>query len=212
MKVDGAQVDVGRGVARIAREDLFVEGDGAVLLAGLLGLHGGEKEVLRVLCAAGQSRARAKETARFRRGIDPAARSRRATGGEWGRPWRHCSESQASSGADQARLEKRIGHSATALMATMECADGSGGHVFLAQDAQGPQLAEILEGVGLLRGNESGSLPTQQLAGTDLQDPQNILTAIAGHSSMLHIRPDESPVRGWRIGFTIVNGYFRFFD
>ena len=67
-------------------------------------------------------------------------------------------------------------------MAMIECRMEAAGNVFLAQRAQGPQLPKILEGIGLLLGNQSGSLPPLQLVGTDLQDAQHVLTAIAGHS------------------------------
>ena len=55
----------------------------------------------------------------------------------------------------------------------------------LAQRAQGPQLPQILKAVSLLLGNQVRALPPLELAGTDLQDAQHVLTAIAGHSSML---------------------------
>ena len=45
--------------------------------------------------------------------------------------------------------------------------------------------AQILKGVRLALGDEPRSFPSLQLAGTDLQNPQDILAAKAGHSSML---------------------------
>jgi hypothetical protein len=108
---------------------------------------------------------------------------------------------ESSAGANEARLQERIGHAGYCAHGDDRVANGSGRNVFFPQDTQGPQLAKILECVGLLRGNESGSLPSEQLVGTDLQDSQNILTAITGHSSMLHIRSDEDLSVGSRIGF-----------
>jgi hypothetical protein len=58
-------------------------------------------------------------------------------------------------------------------------------HGLLAQHAQYPQLTQILKTVALLLSNELSPLPPLQLTGTNLQDAQYVLAAIAGHSSLL---------------------------
>jgi hypothetical protein len=50
--------------------------------------------------------------------------------------------SEARPGAHQAGLQQRIGHAATAFMATIECRIEAAGTSLLAQGAQGPQLAQ----------------------------------------------------------------------
>jgi hypothetical protein len=75
-------------------------------------------------------------------------------------------------------------------------ADRGGGHVFRTQRAQRAQLPEILKAIDFLLGNQSGSFPGLQLTGTDLEDAQNVLTAIAGHSWMLpQVKPNDLGMR-----------------
>ena len=94
-------------------------------------------------------------------------------------------EGQARSGAHHARLEQRVGHAGDGFHGQDGFADRGRGHVVRAQRAQGAQLPEILKAIEFLLGNQPGSLPGLQLTGTDLEDAQNVLTAIAGHSWML---------------------------
>ena len=91
-------------------------------------------------------------------------------------------EGQTRSGAHHARLEQRVRHAGDGLHGQDGFANGRGGHVIFAQRAQRAQLPEILKAVEFLLRNQTGSFPGLQLAGADLQDPQNVLTAIAGHS------------------------------
>ena len=91
-------------------------------------------------------------------------------------------EGKPSSGADKAGLEERVVHAGHRFHRQNRIPDGSRGHIVLAQDAQSSQLPQVLECIGLLLGDESGSFPPLKLVGTDLQDAQNVLTAIAGHS------------------------------
>jgi hypothetical protein len=46
-------------------------------------------------------------------------------------------------------------------------------------------LSQVLKRIGLLLRDESGSFPTLHLAGADLQYSLDVLTAVAGHSSVL---------------------------
>ena len=71
---------------------------------------------------------------------------------------------------------------ATAFIARIECRMEAAGTSSSRRTRRVLNWPEILEGVGLLLRNQPGSLPPLQLAGTDLQDAQNVLTAIAGHS------------------------------
>ena len=91
-------------------------------------------------------------------------------------------EGEARSGAHQAGLEQWVGHAGHRFHGEDRVADGGGGNVVFTKDAQSSELPQILKCVGLLLGDESGSFPSLQLMGTDLQYAQNVLTAIAGHS------------------------------
>jgi hypothetical protein len=91
-------------------------------------------------------------------------------------------EGEARSGAHQAGLKQRVGHAGHSFHGQDRVADGSGWDVIFAKDAQSSKLAQILESVSVLLGDECGSFPPLQLMGTDLQYAQNVLTAIAGHS------------------------------
>jgi hypothetical protein len=64
-------------------------------------------------------------------------------------------------------------------------ADEGRGDFVLAQSAEGAELAQVLEGIGLALGDDAGALPALKLTGADLKDAQYVLTAIAGHSSLL---------------------------
>jgi hypothetical protein len=94
-------------------------------------------------------------------------------------------ESEPRSGPHQTCFKQRIGHAGHGLHGHNGVPDRCRWYILFSQDAQDPQLSEILKGVTLLLGNEAGSLPPLQLAGTDLQNPQHILAPIAGHSSVL---------------------------
>jgi hypothetical protein len=61
-------------------------------------------------------------------------------------------------------------------------ADGGGWDLVLAQGDKRAELTKVLKTVSLLLRNQFGPFQTKQLAGTDLQYPQHILTAVAGHS------------------------------
>ena len=80
-------------------------------------------------------------------------------------------EGEARPGAHQAGFEQRIGHAGDGLHGHDGMADGRGRHVIFAEGAQGPQLSEVLEGVGLLHRNQFGFFPSLQLVGTDLENP-----------------------------------------
>ena len=94
-------------------------------------------------------------------------------------------EGQARAGAHHARLEQRVAHAGHGFHGQNRVADRGRGHVVLAQRAQRAQLPQILKAVDFLLGDQPGSFPGLQLAGTDLEDAQNVLTAIAGHAWML---------------------------
>jgi hypothetical protein len=109
----------------------------------------------------------------------------------------HCSamaKCKARPGTDETCFKQRIRHSRDSFHSHYRVPDGSCRDVVLAEDAQSPQLAKVLEGVALLLGNQSGSLPPQQLAATYLQDAQHVLTAITGHSGVL-LPPGYGPSR-----------------
>jgi len=91
-------------------------------------------------------------------------------------------EGEAGAGAHHAGLEQRLVHAGYGLHGHDGVADGCGGHIFLAQGADGAQLAQVLKAVGLFGGNEVGAFPRLQLARADGEDAQHVLTAIAGHS------------------------------
>ncbi len=91
-------------------------------------------------------------------------------------------EGEARSGAHEAGFKQRVGHAGHSFHGQDGVANGGSGNIVFAKDAQGSELTQILEGVSVLLGDESGSFPPLQLVGTDLQNAQNVLTAIAGHS------------------------------
>ncbi len=49
------------------------------------------------------------------------------------------------------------------------------------QIAQRSELAQIFKGIMVVGGYQSGSLPRRKLAGMQVKDSQNVLTAISGH-------------------------------
>ena len=184
VEVDGSEVDVRGSVGGIVVKDLFVERDGAVLVSGFFSLDGSNKKIG---CALSADGAVAAQRSRNRTGAGlletvEIEEELAADGVDHGTL---AAESQAGSVPNEAGLEQRIGHARDGLHGDDGMADGGGRDVVFAQSAEGAELAKILEGVGLLLRDESGFFPTEQLAGTDLQDSQDILTAIAGHSSML---------------------------
>ena len=91
-------------------------------------------------------------------------------------------EGEARSGAHEAGFKQRVGHAGHSFHGQDGVANRGSGYIVFAKDAQGSELTQILEGVSVLLGDESGSFPPLQLVGTDLQNAQNVLTAIAGHS------------------------------
>ena len=74
---------------------------------------------------------------------------------------------------------------ATAFMARMDSRIEAAGTSSSRRRAQRAQLPEVLKRIELLLRDEPGSFPGLQLAGADLEDAQNVLTAITGHAWML---------------------------
>ena len=189
MEVNRPQVDPGRREVRIALHHLPVKLDGAILLARLFGLHRLQKHLLHTPRSV---RRRPTQRRRLGTGRRPAHLLFRAleveeqlpSDGVHHRPI--VPESQPPRpGPHQARLLQRICHARHRLHGHNRVPDRRHRHVFLAQGAQDAQLAQVLEAVALLLGNNSRPLPPLQLAGADLQDAHDVLAAIAGHSSVL---------------------------
>jgi hypothetical protein len=68
-------------------------------------------------------------------------------------------EGKACTGSNHASLQERIGHTGHGLHGQDRIPDAGCRHIVLAQDAQSSQLTQILECIGRLLGNESGSFP-----------------------------------------------------
>src|SRR3981081_2957312 len=91
-------------------------------------------------------------------------------------------EAEARSTAHEARLHQWISHARYALHRINGCpyalrGDTRGG----LQVAKLPQLAERFEGVRFAGGDQPCSLPRQELADMQVEDPDYVLTAISGH-------------------------------
>jgi len=169
---------------------LLVELHGAGFFASLLGCTAEETAPARLLRTLGGGL----ELQWF--GTDRRPRpfsSRSKSKSNWrrmGQPSPVVPEGQPRSGSHQARLKQRIRHAATAFMATIEWRINAR-DVFLAQRAQDSQLPR--SGMcSSAAGNDAGALQPCN-CGTDLQDAQHVLAAIAGHSSM----PRGSPANSW---------------
>ena len=185
---DGAQIDARRGVIGIDGENLFVELDGAMLFARFLGLNGGLESLLNAVrcgsrrtAAMDRGRRRAKQVS-----VLPCARSRRATGGGWDPPSRRDGERPGACPCAPRAL-RATDWPCPRLLSWRAPSRGCSpqGTSSSRSDAQCAQLAKILKAVMFQSGNQPGSFPGLQLAGTDRKDAQNVLTAIAGHSDLL---------------------------
>ncbi len=179
----GAKVDAGCRVTGIDGQNLLIERNGALLFGGFLSLHRLEESVVRVAARRTQRRRIGNSRRAFQSvGTLEVKQQLAADRVNHGAVM---AKGNPRAGTHHAGFEQRIGHAGYRLHGQDGIADGSGRHGFLAQNAQRAQLAKILEGINLLLRNQSGSLPPLQLAGTDLHDAQHVLTAIAGHSSLL---------------------------
>jgi hypothetical protein len=79
-------------------------------------------------------------------------------------------EGQTRASAHEACLKQGIRHARDSLHGENRMPDRGSRDTLLAQGAECLQLTKLLECVGLLLRDETGSLPPKQLAGTDLQD------------------------------------------
>jgi len=181
---DGSEVDVRGSIGGIFAENLLVQRDGALLFAGFFGLDSSEKQVLGARCGR---RATAMEEfgCPFGTVAGDAVEIKEELAADRVEDRALRAEREARAIADEAGFEKGVGHAGNSFHGHDGVSDGSGRYGFFAEGADGAQLAEVLEGIGVLLRNESGSFPSHKLAGTNLQDSQNILAAIAVHSSML---------------------------
>ena len=90
-------------------------------------------------------------------------------------------EGQPRAMPDRAGLDERIAHAGGLAHGLDRLADALGGDARGAQRAQGAQLGEIFKGIVFVGGNQPRLLPRRQLAGSQMQNSQNVLTAISGH-------------------------------
>ena len=142
MEVDGAEVDRGRRVVGIERKNLLIEGDGAWLFAGFLGVDCSQKAFLKGTRISGRGAAQEHgfrgsggdcllatalevEEELAANGIDHSA---------------VMAEGQTRTGAHNARLEERVGHAGDGLHGQDRFADRGRGHVFCTQRTQNAQL------------------------------------------------------------------------
>jgi len=93
----------------------------------------------------------------------------------------HVAEGEARAGAHQAGLSRGLAIPATAFIATIEC------RIEAAETSSSRRARNVLSwpSSGMCRSAAAESVlraPTLQLVGTDLEDTQHVLTAIAGHS------------------------------
>jgi hypothetical protein len=178
-------------------QHLFVERNSAVLVAGFFCLHGCDEQLLNTassLILGSAQRANLGGRGRLLEAIE--VKEKLASDGI--NDGAIATKGHTRSGADERCLLKRVRDARYSLHGGDGVTNGGGGYVFFTQRAQRPQLPEILKAVGLALGDEPCSFPPLQLAGADLQDPQHILAAKAGHSSMLRCcRPGRTQASNW---------------
>ena len=91
-------------------------------------------------------------------------------------------ERDTRAGTHKPSLKQWIRHPCHCLHGQNGVAYARRGDIFLTQGAQRAQLPQILKCIALLLRNQFSSLPPLQLVSANLQNPQYVLTAIAGHS------------------------------
>ena len=171
MEKHGAQIDAGCRVLRIDLENFLVERDGALLFAGFLGLDGGLESLLNA------TQPRRAGMAQRRRRAAPDAGCGRPMRSKSKSNWRRMGSTMAPRWRKARRVPVRTTRaSSSGLAMPDDCfhgqdgfADGGRGYVVRAQRAQRAQLPEILKAIEFLLGNQPGSFPGLQLAGTDLR-------------------------------------------
>ena len=181
---------------RVDGKNLLVEIDGALLLAGFLGLNRRMEALLeaaRVGEADAAQRSRAPGSLLRPTHALEVEEQLAADGIDHGAAM---AEGETRSRAHHTRLQQRIAHAGNRFHGQDGIANRRGGHFIFAQRSKRAQLAQILEAIDFFLGDEPGSFPGLQLAGADFKDAQDVLTAITGHAWMLpQVKPNDRGMR-----------------